>query len=104
MRLLFKMKFPVETVNSLARAGVVGQKVGAIVEATKPERIYFTGNGSGRGAVAVYDLEDGSQIPVVAEPWMLTLNAQIAYDAAMTPEELGPVLHDHLPQGGRLRL
>ncbi len=89
MRLLFKIKFPVETFNSLARAGVVGQKIGAIIEATKPESIYFTGTSFGRGAVAVYDLEDGSQIPAVAEPWTLTLNAQIEYDVAMTPEELG---------------
>jgi hypothetical protein len=75
MRLLFKITFPVETFNALARAGVVGQKIGAILEATKPESIYFTGNNSGRGAIAVYEIEDSSRGPAVAEPWFLTLNA-----------------------------
>ncbi len=89
MKLMFKIKFPVETFNAHARAGVVGRKIGAIIEATKPESIYFTGNGSGRGAIAVYDVKDGSQAPALAEPWFLTFNAQIEYDLAITPEELG---------------
>lgn len=88
MRVLFKITIPVEPFNSLARAGVVGQKMGAILEATRPESIYFTGNNSGRGAIAVYNAEDGSQIPALGEPWLLTLNAQIEYSVAITPEEL----------------
>jgi hypothetical protein len=89
MKLLFTITLPVEPFNSLARAGVVGQKIGAIIEDTKPESIYFTGNGSGRGAVAVYEAEDGFQIPAFAEPWFLTFNAHIEYSIAITPEELG---------------
>ena len=88
MRILFKISIPPEPFNTLARDGGVGPKMGAILEATKPESIYFTGNDFGRGAVAVYDLEDGSQVPAVAEPWFLTLNAKIEYSVAITPEEL----------------
>jgi hypothetical protein len=98
MRLLFKITFPVEPFNALARAGSVGQKVGAILEATKPESIYFTGNGSGRGAVVVYNAEDGSQLPALAEPWFLTFDAQIEYSVAITPEELGRSGLDELVQ------
>ncbi|MGI8827247.1 MAG: panthothenate synthetase [Chloroflexota bacterium] len=89
MKLLFTITFPTESFNTLVRAGDVGQKIGAIIEATKPESIYFTGNGSGRGAVAVYDVADGSQVPAAGEPWMLTFNAQIEYEMLITPEELG---------------
>ena len=89
MRLLFKITFPVEPFNALARSGAVGQKIGAILEATKPESIYFTGNYAGRGAIAVYNADDGSQIPALAEPWFLALNAQIEYSVAITPDELG---------------
>jgi len=88
MRILFTITIPVEPFNTLARAGTVGEKFGAILEATKPESIYFTGNGSGRGAIVVYNAEDGSQIPALAEPWFLTLNAHIEYGVAITPEEL----------------
>lgn len=66
----------------------MGRKIGAILEATRPESIYFTGNDSGRGAIAVYHAEDGSQIPALGEPWLLALNAQIDYSVAITPEEL----------------
>jgi hypothetical protein len=88
MRILFRITIPVEPFNTLARAGVVAQKMGAILEATKPESIYFTGSGSGRGAVVVYNAEDGSRIPALVEPWILTLNAQIEYSVAITPDEL----------------
>jgi hypothetical protein len=88
MRIMFKISLPVETFNQLAREGTVGQKIGMILEETKPESIYFTGNQYGRGAIAVFDLQDGSDIPRVAEPWFLIFNAEIEYGPAITPEEL----------------
>jgi hypothetical protein len=89
MKLLFKITIPIEPFNTLARAGTVGQKLGAILEATKPETAYFTGNESGRGVVAVYDVADGSQIPAIGEPWFLTFNAKIEYSVAISVEEMG---------------
>lgn len=88
MRILFKITIPVEPFSTFARAGLAGQKFGAILESTKPESIYFTGNGSGRGAVVVHDVQDGSHIPALVEPWMLMFNAHIEYSVAITPEEL----------------
>ncbi len=88
MRTIFKISIPPEPFNTLAREGVVGQKIGRIIEETKPETIYFTGNRYGRGALAVYDIQNGSGFPAVAEPWFLTFNAEIEYDAAITPEEM----------------
>ncbi len=96
MKILFTVTIPIEPFNTLARAGTVGQKIGAILEATKPESIYFTGNGSGRGVVAVYDVADGSQVPAIGEPWMLTFNAQIEYSVAISPEEMGRAGLDEL--------
>lgn len=86
--MLFKITFPVWRFNELARKGTVGQKLAAIIEATKPETIYFTGNKSGRGVVAVYDFANGSQIPAVCEPWFLTFDADIEYSAAISAEEM----------------
>lgn len=88
MKILFRITFPVQRFNELARNGTVGQKLAAIVEATKPESIYFTGSQSGRGAVAVYDFADGSQVPGVAEPWFLTFDAQIEYSVAISGQEM----------------
>ena len=88
MRVLFTISFPVQRFNELARKGVVGQKLAAILEATKPESIYFTGNQSGRGVVAVYDFADGSQVPATAEPWFLTFDAHIEYSVAISGQEM----------------
>ena len=88
MKLLFKITLPAERFNTLARKGVVGQKIGAILEATKPESIYFTGNESGRGAVAIYAVADGSQIPSLGEPWLMTFDAKIEYSVAISPDEM----------------
>ena len=88
MKLLFKITFPADRFNELARAGAAGQKIGAILEATKPEALYFTGNESGRGAIAVYDVADGSQVPAVGEPWIMTFDAKIEYSVAISPDEM----------------
>ncbi len=88
MKVLFKITFPVERFNELARQGTAGQRLAAIVEATKPESFYFTGSQSGRGAVAVYDFADGSQVPAVCEPWFLTFNANIEYSVAISAQEM----------------
>jgi len=89
MRVMLKISLPPGPFNTLAREGTVGQKIGMILEETKPESLYFTGNRYGRGAIAVYDVRDSSDIPRVAEPWFLTFNAEVEYGPAITPEELG---------------
>jgi hypothetical protein len=89
MRIMYKISLPAERFNELSREGVVGEKIMRIIEETKPESIYFTGNKYGRGAVAVYDLKDNSNLPAAAEPWFLTFNAEIEYGPAITPQELG---------------
>jgi hypothetical protein len=88
MRMMLKISLPVETFNKLAIEGTVGHQIGMILEETKPESFYFTGNRYGRGAIAVFDLQDSSELPRVAEPWFLIFNAEIEYGPAITPEEL----------------
>lgn len=56
--------------------------------AVKPEVIYFTDNGVGRGAVMIVDLDTASQVPHVTEPLMLNFGASVHYRIAMSPEEL----------------
>ena len=88
MRVMLTISLPPEPFNTLAREGTVGQKIGMILQETKPESFYFTGNRYGRGAIAVFDVHDSSDIPRLVEPWFLTFNAEVVYGPAMTPEEL----------------
>ena len=72
----------------MVRDGTLGQRIGETLEAIKPEVVYFTDNGVGRGAIMIVDLENASQAPHITEPLMLNFNASVHYRVAMAPEEL----------------
>ena len=59
-----------------------------ILEAIKPEAIYFKTHDGHRGAVVIVDLPDASKLPSLAEPWFLTFNADVDCRVAMTPADL----------------
>jgi hypothetical protein len=88
MKYIVEVDFPLEPFNTYVRNGTAGPKIGEVLGTIKPEVIYFTDNGVGRGAVMVVDLPDMSQTPHVTEPLMLTFNAAVHYRLAMAPEDL----------------
>jgi hypothetical protein len=79
---------PHATFNAAVKDGTVGAKLGKILDAIKPEAVYFTEHGGLRGAVLVVDLPDASKIPALAEPWFLTFEADVEFHPTMTPEDL----------------
>lgn len=89
MRILMDLEFPLEPFNTAVRDGSVSAKMQRILEAIKPEAAYFYENHGKRGGTLVVNLNDPSGIPSLAEPWFLTFNAQIEFNVAMTPEDLG---------------
>lgn len=89
MRYLFSLEFPHEPFNKYVREGTAGQLLGRIVEDTKPESIYFTEHDGHRGAVAVYNMDNDSQVAKICEPWFLSLNADCRMRIAMSVEDLG---------------
>jgi len=88
MKFIVEVEFPLEPFNTYVRNGTVGEKIGAVLGAIKPEVVYFTDSGVGRGAVMILDLADASQAPHVTEPLMLAFNASVHYRVAMAPEQL----------------
>ena len=42
-----------------------------------------------RSGYIFFDMKDSSQLPAIAEPWFLALNATLTVKPAMTPQELG---------------
>ncbi len=89
MRMLLFAKVPHETFNAAVRDGSAGRKLGKIMEATKPEAVYFTELDGHRGAIMVVDVADPSRIPALAEPWFLTFHADVQFRVTMSPEDLG---------------
>ena len=89
MRMLMHVHFPLEPFNTAVRDGSAGSKIKRILEANKPEAAYFCEHNGQRGGTLVVNVNDTSEIPVLAKPWFLTFNAQVEFRVAMTPEDLG---------------
>ena len=94
MRFLVKISFPVEAGNAAAKKD--GFKViQRILEQQKPEAAYFVTEGGKRTGILIMNMEDASQIPAIAEPWFLALNASLEATPAMVPDDLrkaGPAI------------
>ena len=88
MRMLLLARLPHETFNAAVRDGSAGDKLKRILEATRPEAVYFTEIDGWRTAVMIVDVADPSKIPTFAEPWFLTFSADVEFHPVMSPEDL----------------
>jgi hypothetical protein len=86
MRFLFKVSIPVEAGNAAAKSGF--SAIQSILAQQKPEAAYFVAEGGKRTGILIIHMDDPSQIPAIAEPWFLALNASVEVTPAMTPEDL----------------
>jgi hypothetical protein len=88
MKFIIEVEFPLKPFNTYVRQGTAGEKIGEVLGTIKPEVMYFTDSGVGRGAIMIVDLDTAAAAPHVTEPLMLTFNASVHYRVAMSPEEL----------------
>ena len=89
MKMLMHVKIPHDKFNAAIKDGSAGQKIKRILDETKPEAVYFTDYEGLRGAIMVVNVEDQSKVPFYAEPWFLVFDAEVRFQIAMTPEDLG---------------
>jgi hypothetical protein len=88
MRFMLKAVMDTEKANAVARSGGLGKTIQGIVAELKPEAAYFTDDHGKRTAYIFFDMRDASQIPAIAEPWFLALNAHIEFHAVMNADDL----------------
>ena len=88
MRMLMKIQLPTAAYNTAVRDGTAGSKTGAILEAIKPEAVYFTEMDGLRTVIMIVDLPQPSYIPKLAEPWYLSFDADVAFHIVMNRQEL----------------
>jgi len=50
--------------------------------------VYFTDDKGQRTAFLFLEMQDASQIPEIAEPWLLAFNAGIEIHPVMVPDDL----------------
>jgi hypothetical protein len=94
MRMLLKMQMDTEAGNKAIRDGSLAQVIEKALADLKPEAAYFTAIDGKRTGLIVFDLERESQIPAIAEPFFLNLNAQIEIIPVMTPEDVAAGLEE----------
>ena len=84
-----KVSMPVEAANAAARNGSLGSTIQSILADLKPEAAYFTDWDGKRTGFLIFDMQDASQIPAIAEPWFLSFNAAVEIHPVITAADLG---------------
>ena len=88
MRFMLTFRIPMDKGNAWIRQGQVEQTMQSILGDLKPEAAYFGTMDGARGSYLVINMDDASQIPAMAEPLFLGLDATVEFHPVMTPEDL----------------
>ena len=89
MRMMLQVVMPIETANAAIRSGQFSTFIQKALTDLKPEAAYFTETTGTRSGYIFFDMKDASDLPAIAEPWFLALNATVSVKPAMTPQDLG---------------
>jgi hypothetical protein len=88
MRMLLKVQMEVEAGNRAIRDGSLAETLDRVMGQIQPEAAYFTALDGKRTALIFFDMESPSQIPSVAEPFFMGLDAAIEIVPAMNAEDV----------------
>lgn len=88
MRMMLKVCPDIDAANKKLATGRLGVLMQTITEMIEPEAAYhFTENGC-RASLFVFDLDDQSRLPQIAEPLFNELKAKVEFTPVMTTEDL----------------
>jgi hypothetical protein len=88
MRMMLKVTIPVEAGNKAIKDGTLPKTLQATMQQLKPEAAYFFPENGVRTALYFFNLQDVSQIPVIAEPLFMGMNAALTMIPVMNAEDL----------------
>ena len=93
MRILMTVSIPVEPGNAAIKNKTIPRVVEKFITDHKPEAAYFFADDQGnRSSLFVVDMKDTSDIPVLAEPFFLELNAQVRLRPVMNQQDLAAAM------------
>jgi hypothetical protein len=99
MRMLVEWDIPLEPFNSMVKNGTAGDTLNKVIDAIKPEAVYFAARNGKRGGTMIVDLPDASHIPKIAEHLFLAFEANVRFHPCMTPDDLERAGLDELGKG-----
>jgi hypothetical protein len=88
MRMLLRVKVPVEAGNRAIKDGTLARVLRQVAERVQPEASYALAENGQRAAYMFFDMKDPSMIPEIAEPIFMSLNAELELIPVMNMEEL----------------
>lgn len=95
MKYIMKIRMDIEKGNVALRDPQFGHKMNELLAEIKAEAAYFSTICGQRGAYIIVNLNDASEMPAIAEPFFLWLNADIDFLPVMEPGDLakaGPLI------------
>lgn len=88
MRMMLRVKMPVEAGNSAIKDGSLPRTIQSLVERLKPEAAYFFTDEGKRSMLIVFDMQEASQIPPLVEPLFMGMDAAVTLTPVMNAEDL----------------
>jgi len=88
MRMLLKYQFDTETANRAIEDGSMATINEKMFKQMQPEAAYFAIEDGVRTGYVVFDLDDPSQIPAIAEPLFSGVNSKLTLTPVMNTDDL----------------
>ncbi|SHN43131.1 hypothetical protein [Chitinophaga sp. CF418] len=88
MRTMLRVTMDVIASNKAIKDGTLSEIINSTMDRTHPEATYFTAIDGCRACIMVFDLHDPSDIPSIAEPFFVNLNAKVEFSPVMNAEDL----------------
>jgi len=92
MRMMVRWTVPAESGNSAVTNGTMQATIESMMKNLKPEAAYFFATDGCRSGMMVFDMQDSSQVPHVAEPLFQTYNARLEILPVMNADDLAKAL------------
>ncbi len=92
MRMMLRWTVPVERGNETIEDGSLAITLESLLEEMNPEAAYFWVEKGKRAGMVIFDMEDPTQIPQLAEPLFLNLNAAVEFVPVMNGDDLRSAL------------
>jgi hypothetical protein len=88
MRMLMKAQIPTQDGNRAIKDGTLPEIIRKTLEAVQAEAAYFTTIDGQRTMLVVFDMKASSDMPRIAEPLFMGLNAAVELTPCMNTEDL----------------
>lgn len=88
MRTMLRWTVPVERGNEAIESGALTDAIETLMRELEPEAAYFFAEAGERSGMIVFDMTDPAQIPQIAEPLFMRLDAAVEFVPVMNADDL----------------